>query len=56
MPNVQMPDGVIVAFPDDMPDTEIRDLISSKFPTTFEKPVKEGITERLPVPKSVKEE
>lgn len=30
--NVRMPDGVVVAFPDDMPREEIRALIEEKFP------------------------
>lgn len=34
MPNVRMPDGVVVRFPDDMPDEQIRGLIASKFPDT----------------------
>lgn len=33
MPNVQMPNGVVVAFPDDMPREQISALIASKFPT-----------------------
>lgn len=32
MPNVKMPDGVVVAFPDDMPPEQIRALILHKFP------------------------
>lgn len=32
MPNVRMPDGVVVAFPDDMPPEQIKSLIASKFP------------------------
>lgn len=32
MPQVRMPDGVVVAFPDDMPREEIRALIAQKFP------------------------
>lgn len=32
MPNVRMPDGVVVAFPDDMPPDQIKSLIASKFP------------------------
>lgn len=32
MPNVRMPDGVIVRFPDDMPPEQIKSLISQKFP------------------------
>ena len=32
MPNVRMPDGVVVAFPDDMPPEQIKGLIASKFP------------------------
>lgn len=32
MPIVQMPDGVNVEFPDDMPREQIRDMIASKFP------------------------
>lgn len=32
MPIVQMPDGVNVQFPDDMPREQIRDMIASKFP------------------------
>lgn len=32
MANVRMPDGVVVAFPDDMPPEQIKALIASKFP------------------------
>lgn len=32
MPNVKMPNGDIVAFPDDMPKEQIKSLIASKFP------------------------
>jgi len=32
MPNVKMPDGTLVAFPDDMSREEIRGLIAKKFP------------------------
>lgn len=32
MPNITMPNGDIVAFPDDMPNEQIRALIASKFP------------------------
>lgn len=32
MPQVRMPDGAIVAFPDDMPAEQIKGLIASKFP------------------------
>lgn len=32
MPNVQMPNGDLVAFPDDMPSEQIKGLISAKFP------------------------
>jgi hypothetical protein len=32
MPKIRMPDGVVVKFPDDMPDDEIRAMILSKFP------------------------
>lgn len=32
MPNVRMPDGVVVAFPDDMPPEQIKAMIASKFP------------------------
>lgn len=32
MPKIKMPDGVVVAFPDDMPDDQIRALILQKFP------------------------
>lgn len=32
MPNVKMPDGVVVAFPDNMPPEQIRALILKKFP------------------------
>lgn len=32
MPNVRMPDGTEVAFPDEMPEDGIRALIASKFP------------------------
>ncbi len=32
MANVKMPDGVVVAFPDDMPPEQIRAMILSKFP------------------------
>lgn len=32
MPQVRMPDGAVVAFPDDMPSEQIRGLIAQKFP------------------------
>lgn len=32
MPQVRMPDGTIVAFPDDMPAEQIKQMIESKFP------------------------
>jgi len=32
MPNVKMPDGVVVAFPDDMPPEQIKSMIAAKFP------------------------
>src|SRR6185312_8854968 len=32
MPQVRMPDGAIVAFPDDMPADQIRSIIATKFP------------------------
>lgn len=32
MPNVSMPNGDIVAFPDDMPSEQIKGMIASKFP------------------------
>lgn len=32
MPDVKMPDGVVVRFPDDMPQEQIRGLILQKFP------------------------
>lgn len=32
MPDVRMPDGAVVRFPDDMPKEQIRDLIATKFP------------------------
>ena len=34
MPQVRMPNGDIVSFPDDMPAEQIRELISRKFPET----------------------
>ena len=36
MPNIEMPDGVVVAFPDTMPKEQIRSLVASKFPEMFE--------------------
>lgn len=32
MPQVRMPDGTVVAFPDDMPADQIRSMIATKFP------------------------
>lgn len=32
MPDVRMPDGAVVRFPDEMPKEQIRDIIASKFP------------------------
>jgi hypothetical protein len=32
MPNIRMPDGKVVRFPDDMPPDQIKSLIASKFP------------------------
>lgn len=32
MPNIRMPNGDVVAFPDDMPKEQIKNLIASKFP------------------------
>jgi hypothetical protein len=38
MPNVQMPNGDIVAFPDDMPREQIKSMIATKFPDMVPKP------------------
>lgn len=32
MPDIRMPDGIVVRFPDDMPSDQIKGLIASKFP------------------------
>lgn len=32
MPDVRMPDGTVVRFPDDMPDDQIKGMIAQKFP------------------------
>lgn len=32
MPNIRMPDGQVVRFPDDMPPEQIKSMIASKFP------------------------
>jgi hypothetical protein len=32
MPNIKMPDGAVVAFPDDMPPDQIKQLILARFP------------------------
>ena len=33
MPNIRMPDGIVVKFPDDMPKEEIQKLIEDKYKT-----------------------
>ena len=38
MPNIRMPDGTVVRFPDDMPPAQIRDMISTKFPEAGNQP------------------
>jgi hypothetical protein len=38
MPNIRMPDGAVVAFPDDMPQEKIKEMISSKFPQSPQAP------------------
>lgn len=43
MPDITMPDGTVVNFPDDMPKEQIRGLIASKFP-------KETALEPTPIP------
>jgi hypothetical protein len=35
MAKIRMPDGAVVAFPDDMPKEQIRGLIAAKFPDAF---------------------
>jgi hypothetical protein len=51
MPNIEMPDGNVVNFPDNMPDEQIKNLISSKFPKVAEKdyflPQDVGVKENL---------
>ena len=32
MPKIRMPDGQVVAFPDDMPSAQIKGLIAQKYP------------------------
>lgn len=39
MPDVRMPDGTVVRFPDEMPKEQIRGLIASKFPDAAPKTV-----------------
>ena len=45
MPKIRMPDGVIVAFPDDMPKEQIRSLIASKFPDAVAGPDSPAVAE-----------
>lgn len=42
MPQVRMPDGVVVAFPDNMPQEQIKGLIASKFPHVATQPPMPG--------------
>jgi hypothetical protein len=47
MPNVRMPDGTVVRFPDEMPKEQVREMIASKFPEAAqEKPF--GVTDTWP--------
>ncbi len=39
MPKVRMPDGKVVAFPDDMPREEIKAMITKKYPDAAKAPV-----------------
>lgn len=41
MPDITMPNGDVVSFPDDMPKEQIRSLIASKFPQETQQPVQE---------------
>jgi hypothetical protein len=43
MPQVRMPNGDIVSFPDDMPPEQIRELISRKFPEVSAAPAQPDI-------------
>lgn len=43
MPDVKMPDGNIVSFPDDMPISEIKSLISTKYPEAMPEEKKTGL-------------
>lgn len=38
MPNIKMPNGDVVAFPDDMPREQIREMIATKFPEVSPQP------------------
>lgn len=49
MPNVKMPDGAIVRFPDDMPPEQIKSLIASKFPDAVAQP-RVGVAAGAPEP------
>ncbi|MBS0529760.1 MAG: hypothetical protein JSS22_10270, partial [Proteobacteria bacterium] len=47
MPVVAMPDGAQVSFPDNMPSSAIRDLISQKFPEVGQAFAKQRLAEGL---------
>lgn len=51
MPNVKMPNGDIVAFPDDMPKEQIKSLIASKFPDLAQPKKQEEQEEQADTPK-----
>lgn len=44
MPQVRMPDGTVVAFPDDMPADQIKQMISTKFPEAAPQPAPDGVS------------
>lgn len=50
MSTVRMPDGALVAFPDDMPADQIRGLIQQKFPDEAKRAAAAQQTEAVPLP------
>lgn len=53
MPNVKMPDGVVVAFPDDMPPEQIKSLILKKFPDAGQTPAGQTPADPMATTKSL---
>ncbi|KKC34602.1 hypothetical protein [Devosia psychrophila] len=48
MVDVRMPDGVVVRFPDDMPDDQIRTMIAGKFPQVAQQQQAQALPTPMP--------